>query len=374
MPYIITSSFAGVFVDRKSKKYMLVSMDCIAAICTLVVLFLIISNKLEFWSILAVNVIIGFTNAFTSLALSILLGELSPKDGYEKISGLNSFSNSLVMSFSPMLATFVSMKFGLASVLSMDFITFAFATSVIVLIIKEPASRNAGISISKPTFISEISVGYNFLKENSGIFMMMMFLCVINFFSNLTYENILPAMILSRSNSNNVLAVVTGIIGASGILGGMYVSAFKLPKNKVREFFLAAGISFVFGDLSMAFGHSLKLWIPAAIFASFPIPIILAVYNVILYKAVPQDIQGRVFATKNAIQRASVPIALLLGGFLADYLFEPLAGSNQIFLQLFGYKSGAGMALMFKFTGIMAGLSSILFYNNKRIKMLEHLE
>lgn len=74
------------------------------------------------------------------------------------------------------------------------------------------------------------------------------------------------------------------------------------------------------GDLIMAIGRNVFFWSFAAFAASLPIPFIMAEQNVILYKRIPENIQGRVFAVRNAIQYSTIPFGILLGGYLADYI------------------------------------------------------
>ena len=119
-------------------------------------------------------------------------------------------------------------------------------------------------------------------------------------------------------------------------------------------------------------------WSVAAIAACFPIPFIMAGQNVILYKMVPQELQGSVFSVRNAIQYATIPIGLLLGGFLADYVFEPFmqseSGLANALGHLVGTGNGAGMAVMFLCTGIMGSTVSLLAYHKKEIQKLQESE
>lgn len=85
----------------------------------------------------------------------------------------------------------------------------------------------------------------------------------------LTYENILPAMLLARSGGNdNILGIVSGLLGVGGIVGGLYVSFFKLPKNPIKMIYFSAALSFIMGDLLMGVGQNVWLWCIAGIAAS----------------------------------------------------------------------------------------------------------
>lgn len=207
--------------------------------------------------------------------------------------------------------------------------------------------------------------------------MIMLTMALINFFSRLTYENILSPMILARSGDNSVvLGVVNAAMGIGGIVGGMIVSVKKPSKRNARMMYMAAALSFLLGDMMMAVGRNGIAWAVAGVAASLPIPFIMAGNNVIMYSRVPEEMQGRVFSVRNAIQFSTIPFGILLGGFLADYVFEPFMQSGGFladkFRFLVGTGSGSGMALMFLCTGTIGFIVSCVAYSNKRIRELDN--
>ena len=107
VPFIIVSLIAGSFVDKYSKKAIMLIADSIAALCSLIVLILSISENLQVWNIYLVNIVIGFMNAFQSPALAVAIGKIVPKDKLSKVSGMNSFSSNLITVFSPVLSAVV---------------------------------------------------------------------------------------------------------------------------------------------------------------------------------------------------------------------------------------------------------------------------
>lgn len=376
LPYVIISIFAGAFVDTHKKKKILLYSDSIAALCSLSVVILLLTGNLQIWHIYIVNTITGFMNAFQNPASMVTIGILVPKENYSRVSGLNSFSNSLITVVTPMLAAFISSFWGLGGVLLIDMITFMFAFVTLMFFIHIPENSIETKHTEKSNLLSGCKEGYSFLLKHKGLLYLILSMSLLNFFSRLTYENILPAMILARSGGNdNILGIVSGLLGLGGILGGLTVSIMKHPKNNIRMIYLSAALSFLFGDLTMGIGQNVFVWIIAALFASTPIPFITAGQNVIMYNKVPKEMQGRVFAARNAIQYFTIPIDILLGGFLADYVFEPFmqnsTAMSEFLRQIIGYGDGSGMAVMFLFTGTLGFISSLLFYRNKNIRSLE---
>ncbi|MEL7648803.1 MAG: MFS transporter [Sedimentibacter sp.] len=374
LPYIAISIFAGPFIDSHRKKNIMLFSDSIAAICSMAVLILLLSGNLRISHIYIVNGIIGFMNAFQSPAETVAIGIIVPKENYAKANGMRSFSESLLMVFAPMMAGAVSSIFGLKGVILIDLITFIFAFVVLLFFVSVPETLEKTKEKHNSAF-SGWKEGMMFLANHKGIMYLIISMAFMNFFSRLTYENILSPMILARSGGNDaVFGLVNGIIGVGGIIGGLIVSFNKITNDNLKLIYYSAAISFLFGDLLMGIGRSGLSWSIAAFAASFPIPFISVGQNVILYNYIPQHMQGRVFAVRNAVQFCAIPAGILLGGFLADYVFEPFMSSGNagaMFLQkIVGAGAGSGMAVMFLCTGTLGFLTSVLWYRNKNIRSL----
>ncbi len=377
VPYIMTSLFAGTYVDRHSKKKIMLIVDSAAAVCSLAVLGMSSGGVLQVWHIYAVNCVIGFMNSFQGPASAVVTGRIVPKEKLGNISGMNSFSSNLTAVLTPVLAAFLFAMGGLVPILVFDLGSFIVAFLVLLLVIHVPETEKE--SGKKASVFAGSKEGFYFLAQNRGIFMIVVTTAVLNFFSRLTYENILSPMILSRSgNSSMALGAVNAAIGIGGIAGGIIVSAGKMPKNKVKMIYVSAAVSLLCGDLLMGAGRNVIGWAAAGIAASLPIPFINAGQNVILYRKVPDGMQGRVFAVRNAIQYSTIPLGILLGGFLADYVFEPFMKSGNpavsLLQLLVGEGAGSGMAVMFLCTGVCGGLFSLISYHKKELKELKELE
>lgn len=373
LPYILVSIFTGNFIDRASKKKILIVSDTATAVCTISILLSLYRGNLALTQIYLVNAVIGFMNAFQSPAAAVVTGLLVTDGDYERASGLNSFSSNLIMVTAPVLSGTLVGFFGIGLVLAVDLLSFVFCMFTLFFVKPgENAQTSKTLNFHAKRKDRE---DIEFLKKEPGILYLMLSLALINFFSRLTYENILSPMILARSGGDTgTFGLVNSMLGAGGIAGGIFVAAGKGTKNPRKMIYLSAGISFLLGDLLMGAGRNAFAWSAAGIFASFPIPFIMAGQSALLYRTVPVNIQGRIFAIRNGIQYSTIPIGLLLGGYLADYVFEPFMASDHaaaVFLQgIVGKGPGSGMAVMFLCTGMLGALSSVLGYKNRSVRNL----
>jgi hypothetical protein len=210
-----------------------------------------------------------------------------PKDKLAQVSGMNSFSNNLVSVISPILATSLYAIGGLEVVLIIDLVSFLFAFLILLFVIEIPENTHQDME-KKPLF-SGCYDGFCYLSGNKGIFMIIITMALLNFFSRLTYENILTPMILSRSSGNSaVLGIVNAVMGVGGIVGGIIVSFGKRKRNAVKMIYLSAIFSFLCGDVMMGVGRNVIAWSFAGLAANLPIAFINAGQMEILYKHIPE--------------------------------------------------------------------------------------
>ena len=370
VPYILVSIVAGAFVDNHRKKPVMLASDAFAAVCSVAVLLLSSFHILQMYHIYIVNFVIGLMNAFQGPASSVAVGKMVPKEKLAQVSGMNSFSGNLIMVLAPVCAAALYVAGGLPVILCIDLCSFAIAFIVLVCI-RIPQDEPA--KTDKKAIFAGCAEGFDYLKHNQAILIVILTMALLNFLSRLTYENILNPMILARSGNDSVaFGVVNAIMGIGGIVGGLIVATGKFGKNSVDMIYFSAMLSFLLGDLMMGLGQNVIIWSCAGLMASLPIPFINAGQNLMFYDTVPTDIQGRIFAVRNAIQFCTIPLGILLGGALADYVLEPfMMTDNRVtaFLHLLvGEGAGAGMAVMFLGTGILGSLFSFIFY--KRVKTM----
>lgn len=373
VPFIIVSLAAGAFVDRHNKKAVMLAADTMAALCTVAVFILSAKAWLQVWHIYVVNVVIGFMNSFQQPAAAVVTGRLVPKEKLSRISGMNAFSTNVTVVLSPVLAAFVFSFGGLESILLVDLTSFIVAFFVLLFLMHIPEEKK---ETARQSAFAGVSEGFRFLKKEKGILYIMLTMALINFFSRLTYENVLSPMILARSGgSNTTLGIVNAAMGIGGIVGGIIVSLKKGVQKNAKMIYFSAALSFLLGDILMAVGRNGFMWSAAAVAASLPIPFIWTGQNVILYSRIPEEMQGRVFAVRNAIQFSTIPFGILLGGILADYVFEPFLKTDGILAEclriIVGNSAGSGMAVMFLITGTAGFMISCFAYRLPAIKALD---
>lgn len=371
-PYVLFSIFAGALSDRWNKKAIMLASDSFAAACTLTVLLLFRSGRLEIWVLYIVNALNGLMNTMQQPASDVAISLLSPQKHYQKVSGLRSFSNSLVTILAPVLATALLAAAGLQAVIFFDLGTFAAAFLTLAGWIQIPKARE-GTSPAEPP-LRAARQGLRYLKENRGILHLILFLAIINFTASI-YNAALPAMLLSRQGAGEpALALVNTFAGIATMGGSVLVSIAPPPKSRVRVIFNSLLFSMSTENFFLAFGRSTPIWCLGAVLGWACIPFMNANMDVLLRTRIPIDMQGRVYAARNALQFFTIPLGYFLGGLLIDQVFEPFMAtqsSGSFWAALFGTGKGSGAALLFFVIGMTGMLSCLPFYRGRHIRALE---
>ena len=367
LPFVLSSPFAGVLVDRLSKKRLLVIPDAIAACGTLCALLLVRTGGLQLWHIGVLNALTGAMSAIQSSACAVVVGLLVPSEDLPRAAGLRGFSDATVGLLAPMLAAGIFAFSGLGVVFLCDLLTCCVAIGLL-LTLRVPETPSAGSARTRES----MAEGFRFLRGVPGLMMIIMYMALVNLLAQVTYENILSPMLIARSGSTATAGVVSSMLGLAGIAGGLVVAVIGKRQDPMLFIFGATGASFLLGDLLLGAGRSLPVWLTAGFFASFPIPFIQAGLNAVYYGVIPRGLQGRTFAAINALQTSTIPIGLLLGGVLADHVFEPAMASGiplaRSLSHIVGAGPGSGMAVMFLCTGTLGFLVSVLCSRSRAVR------
>ena len=359
-PYVVMSIFAGALTDRFDKKRTMLVCDTMAAVSTLVVFLLYRTGNLLIWHLYAVNVLSGLMNTVQQPASEVAYTMIVPKEQYQRTSGLQSLSRSLISIGSPLMAAAVYGAAGLGAVIILDLVSFSVAFMTLACAIQIPAVR-AGTE-TEENVLMLAGGGLQFLKENLLILHVILFMAGVNLIAS-AFDAVLPALVIPRCG-NSVLGIVTSCSGIAMVLGSLLVTIMKKPRDRVRVIYQTMLFSLGIENFVLALTRNPIWWCAGQVVGWILVPVMSANENVIIRNSVPVDLQGRVYACRNTLQFFTIPIGLALGGFLVDEICEPFMAvqpSSSLPSLLFGSGKGSGAALMMFVLGISGSLFCLTY-------------
>lgn len=354
-PLLIMSPIAGVIVDRSNRKFMMMISDLGSGITTIGMLILFSTGRLELWHLFVANAIMGTFQTFQWPAYSAAITMIVPKKHYARAHAMNDLAGNTSGIFAPLLAGALLPFIGLGGILAIDIATFMVALgALLVVVIPQPEATEEGLK-SRGSIWQESAYGFRYIFKRPSLLGLQTIFLVGNFFASMGFTLIAP-MILARTDSNSLIFGSVQTAGAvGGVVGGLAMSAWGGSKKKVHGVLTGWIFSGLLGMVLMGLGRGLPMWALGSFSGAFMVPLINSSNQAIWQAKVAPDVQGRVFATRRLIAWFVVPIATLLAGPLADFVFEPAMSQPSLvsdaFGWLVGYGAGAGMALIIIFCG-----------------------
>ncbi|MDC7286467.1 MFS transporter [Blautia schinkii] len=367
-PYVLMSIFAGALSDRWDKKKIMLFSDTLAACTTVAVLVLLKNDLLSPIHLYVLNAVSGLMNTIQQPASDVAMTLITPKEQYQRTSGLRSLSQSLVTILHPMIATALFAAAGMDIVILVDLTTFAVAFLALFFFVKIPKILSKGTKdredSTSESLLDASRAGLRYLKKNPMILSLILFLAGVNLVAS-AFDATLPAYVLPRANGGEaVLGIVTSCAGIATLIGSLIVTALPKPHDRIRIITSTMLFSLTIENFLLAFTRIPLLWCVGQFLGWMVVPIMNANLDVILRTTIPVDMQGRVYSCRNTLQFFTIPVGFLLGGLLVDQVFEPIMASEQgrsWLTILFGTGKGSGAAVMMFVLGVSGAVICIVF-------------
>lgn len=365
-PIVLFSPIAGALVDRWPRKLVLMASDLAAGLSTIVVLILYSTGNLEIWHLYVAGAFAGIFESFQFPAYSAAVSTMLTKENYTRASGMIGMAEAASGIAAPALAGLLLVAIGISGVMIIDIVTFVFAIGVLFFVHIPEAKRSAAGEEGRGSLWTESLYGFRYIFRRPSLLGLQLVFFGVNLTS--TIGMILAApLILARTGDNSViLGTVQSAFGVGGLVGGILLSTWGGPKRRVHGVLLGMIGSGLLGVTGLGLARALPFWMAAAFAETFFVQFLNASNQAIWQAKVDPDVQGRVFAVRRLIAQIAAPLAMFLGGFLADRIFEPAmqpgGGWANAFGWLVGTGPGAGMGLLLVISGMLTALVALSGY------------
>jgi MFS family permease len=370
--FMLLSPFAGVVTDRLSRKWIMFFADLLSGFVTLGLLLLSFHGSLSFGHLYVAEGLSGAFEAFQSPAFFSSVSLLLPKEEYARSNALLGLAKSTVQVIAPALSSAILAFSGLHLVMTIDLLTLLPGLAVVLLVSLPKAAQSEVGKSAHGDFWHEFRFGFKYIFSQPGLRILLFLFAGINLFAGLTYMSILSPMILTHTHGDEVaLGTVQTVMGVGGILGGLLLTFWWSPRNKAQLFAWSTMISFGVCDFLTAISRSVWSWSVVGFLSELSIPLIISPYYSIWQLNVPTDVQGRVFAVREMFLTLPTPVGFLIGGLLADRIFEPFFARPTFLSPMVGWGPGTCMSVMFLFSALLGGLNGLVGVLHPEVRKLD---
>lgn len=316
LPQAVIGPFAGTFVDRHSRKGVMIGADLMIAATGGFLAVVSVFMELPIWLIMLVLFVRSIGNAFHSPASSAVTPLMVPQDQLTKCAGYNQTMQAAVSLISPAAAAFLYSVWSLSTIILLDIIGAVLACSVVaVLSIPNPPICTGE---SQNSFFRDMKEGYFELKKNKGLFALLWIGTAYMFFF-MPISALYPLMSMGYFRGTPTHASIAEIAFAGGMLaGGILLSVWGGFKNRI----FSIGLSVLVMGVSIAISGLL----PTNAFFIFVICCTVmgltspfyGVQNALFQEQLPPEYLGRVFSLLGSVMSFAMPLGLLCSGIIAE--------------------------------------------------------
>jgi DHA3 family macrolide efflux protein-like MFS transporter len=343
-PEVLLSPLAGDLIDRWPKKLTMMLSDLGAGVSTVITLLLLANGQLELWHLYALAVWSGAFSAFQAPAFASAVPNMVSEKHYARANGTLALAQSGANVLAPALAGVLLALVGIRGVLLIDVLTFSVA--VLTLWVVRIPNSLVKPEQAIPTLRSRLTYGFRYIGARPPLRTLAVLYVFISIVGAVGLVLLAP-LVLARSGGSEVaLGSVMAALGAGGVTGGLLMSAWGGPKNRIHGVLAGLFAVSVFGYGLTGLARTPLMATAGAFCITFFLPLMVSSHQAIWQTYVPRDVQGRVFAARQALGQGVMPVVMLGAGPLADALSR-----SPALLTLFG--PGAGMVVLFLLTALL---------------------
>jgi len=357
-PTVIFSPIAGALVDRWNRKLVMMLSDMASGLVTIAVLILYALGRLEIGHLYVGGAITGTFQSFQFPAYSAAISVMIPKEHYARANGMLELAYSASGIGAPILAGALLPVIDLSGIFAIDIVALLIALGALLIVhVPQPPVSEEGRA-GQGSLLRESIYGFEYIWQRPSLLGLQLVFLAGNLIGSVGWVLLAP-MVLARTGDNSLaLGTVESVLGIGGVVGGLVMSAWGGPRRRVHGVLLGHALIGLLGTTVIGLGRGVPVWAAGAFLMMFFIPIINGSNQAIWQSKVPPDVQGRVFSVRRLIAQISAPLAMVVAGPLADFVFEPAMMPGGTLATSFGWLvgtgRGAGMSLLFVVTGLMS--------------------
>ncbi|WP_052447408.1 MFS transporter [Clostridium polynesiense] len=316
IPKLIVSPFAGVWVDRLNRKWIIVLTDALRGVIITFLGTAAIFGFIEIWMVFTAGIIMGLCGAFFNPAMGSVLPDIVPNDKIVKANSVYNMAVTGTNVVGTVSGGYLYTLLGAPILFLVNGISYIFSAFTEVFMKIPHINRET----ENGNFKEDFKEGIKFSWNLKGLRYIMILACGINFFSQIGFILLMPMFQGAGGLGEEKYGVIMGILTAGMLVGMAFLSIYNLKSDKKYFAFMLSSI--------LCFGAA--LFVPfirnfyGLSFIVFLIGVFNSILNTILFSTlqlvVPQNMRGKVLSILSTLTQGLTPLGMLIAGVMAEFI------------------------------------------------------
>jgi MFS family permease len=334
LPTLILALPAGVLIERMDKRKIVIAMQVVEMIQALFLAFLALTGQIQVWHLISLSFVLGTASAVEITARQAMLVELVGKPTLPNAIALQSTIFNLARVIGPSLTAIVLVlikSHGEGWAFFANGVSFLFVIMGLFFVRTPYRVVKPGQFTEKMDFVAEFRQGWEYIRSNTLVFLIISMVAWIGFFG-FPFSNQIPAparnVLQQVADTESTVAARTGALymaqGVGALIAAAFISAFSALRRK--GLLMTIG-QFVFpvALILLAFARNLPVAVVLIGITGWATIAQLMMMNTLIQIDVPDVLRGRVFSVYLWAQQGVAPFGSLFIGWLAQAAGVPRA-------------------------------------------------
>lgn len=370
VPNILLRPIGGVLADRYDRRLMMIVGDLGAALGLLFILVMVLTDSIQLWHMYVGVSISSIFSSVQAPAYRASATDLLDEKDFSKGSGLVQLAESAKFLFSPIIAGILLSVTTIDVILVINMMTYVVAI-LAVLVIRNKLKTALDHKEHQPWYY-EILEGWNTIKNNRGVLMLVIIVSIVTFYLGFL-ETLIGPMLLSFTTAKT-LGMFQSISAIGMLVSSLLIGMFSMTKRYSYMLVIGlvlAGVAFAMLGTST----NVVVLIAAGFLFLGSLPFVNTSADVLVRRNIPNDKQGRVWGIIGILSQIGFIIAYSSAGLLADKVFNPLLVEGGALADsigsLIGVGPGRGIGLLFIIAGSLVVIVALITFRIQAIKALD---
>lgn len=313
LPTIAVGILSGALVDRFDRRRVIVlsTLGRSAAMGALVLALETEGFHLAF--VLIASLAFSACATFFAPGSQALLPEIVGRESLADANGLFESTEAIAAIAGNGIGGALILVIGAVPSLGIDAVSYLFGALLVALVVVAATSPPAPPTGRRPGMWTEVREGLAYLRRSGGLFQITMLALMVNFLFSIVLTFVVVFSTDLLHGSAIVYGALEALLAAGWGVGGLLVGRLGLTRHTGRIWVLSTLVEGV-----LVAGLVLVPAVSFALPCFFGFGLIQGLANVAWLSSVqaivPERLQGRYFATDNALSYAAIPASQIVGG------------------------------------------------------------
>jgi DHA3 family macrolide efflux protein-like MFS transporter len=322
LPEVLLAPFAGAFVDRLNRRWVMVLADSFIALVTLSLVVLFAIDKIQIWHIFVVMFLRSLGGIFHWPAMQASTSLMVPDKHLSRFAGLNQAVRGGLNIVAPPLGALLMSVLQFYQVVAVDVVTALIAiTPLFFISIPQPARKETTKMVTPRMILSDVGDGFTYLKRWKGMLYLSLIAAFLNFLLVPT-STLMPLMVTEHFNGGVwQLSLLESVMGIGIVVGGLTLGVWGGFKNRVHTSLMGV-VGIGLGVFLFGLAPTNMFWLAVGGIAVMGMmnPIANGPLHAIMQSRIDPEMQGRVLGMLNSLITMMMPLALLIAAPVAEWV------------------------------------------------------